>query len=228
MGNDFYLIKFFDEKYRESMLSGQLHFSYLPKFTDDVDGLTEAQADSSEGKSIDNFNSECEKVFMRLGGKGEPVRVDFSSANITQKIRQPETYYICSFVMLYPNKDFDDNGNIKDDFIKSVSDIANGRPFILVTPQSLDSNLAYFASNTENNIRAWAGQVKYTDEPFKGENGLNLLFQKRTKYSNQREYRAVIHGPVRSRRGIDIEQINQPIGVFNYDELNTISIKWVL
>lgn len=55
-----YLIKFFDEQYKNEVLEGYIHFSPLNKFTCELEGLTEAQAALLEGKAIELFDRKKE------------------------------------------------------------------------------------------------------------------------------------------------------------------------
>lgn len=220
-----YLIKFFDEQYKNEVVEGYIHFSPLNKFTCELEGLTEAQADSLEGKSIDAFDREKEVLLMRIHGTGKQIKIDYQSASVTKKLSNPELCYISSFVILNYDTDFDEDGHISSEFIEDVSDIANGRPFVLIELTSLERSVKNFLSEQDKNYKGYGGPVKYTDEPFRDEDYVSLIFRKRLKYKGQREYRIAILKPTGNSfppTAIDIKIMDQPVQVFDYDSLKSI------
>lgn len=220
-----YLIKFFDEQYKNEVLEGYIHFSPLNKFTCELEGLTEAQADLLEGKAIELFDRKKEVLLMRIPETGKQVEIDYQTASVTKKLSNPELCYISSFVILNYDTDLDEDGHISSEFIEDVSDIANGRPFMLIELSSLKRSVTNFLSEQDNYDKAYSGPIEYTDEPFRDEDAVSLVFRKRLKYKGQREYRIAILKPEGTSyppTEIDIKRMDQPVQVFDHDSLKSI------
>ena len=70
------------------------------KFTCELEGLTEAQADLLEGKAIELFDRKKEVLLMRIPETGKQVEIDYQTASVTKRLSNPELCYISSFVIL--------------------------------------------------------------------------------------------------------------------------------
>lgn len=230
------VIKFVNTDNIESLENEGIFFPALSQFIHNDGSLTDAQVDSQEGRHTTILDKEKEIIKIGSFETNNFVEFPFDSAEINLQLPEEEVgkMFISSFTLLNSATDFEPVGDclkIKNSVVDGLSEIANGRPFVITSLDNLKQ--AIYQHFHDEKYTVYDHSVMYRNNRYfmKGnlrDNPIELAFTKNEAYADQKEYRVLAI----SRDGIRPENMkvalykNQDGSViFSNNDLKTLTIQ---
>lgn len=209
------IVKFIDDKFIPSTMDGNIHFSSYEYFKKLEEGSNDkGKRDNKENTEYNPIDLNKYAFFIRFPKKGEPPlnaenqKERFKEARYLSLLKATEIinfldedkqFGVSSFVVIDPDKDLE-NGKIKADFIKDVSEISNNRRVLVFSECDLIESLNKFAKKCKANNRAYNIMCRDVEYP-KSNKGKRNGFQKDPKYAKQHEWRIRINMDILDNNG---------------------------